>query len=108
MYICPRCTLATDSKSNIKVHLCRKTLCVPIDSEHDISLDEYKSELFKPKTIRFHCDNCKKGFASVVGLNQHKCKTDSSKCLNKYLLERVLTLEKEINKIKDELATPTR
>ena len=58
----------------MKKHLKRKTICDP--TKEDISLDSFKDQYFKLKTILYTCEKCNKGFTSNYGHSLHisKCK----------------------------------
>lgn len=102
MFTCPRCSFITCRKGNMKAHLDRKYPCTPIDTEHDVSLEEFKAQINKPKEVLFTCDKCKKGFASELGIKIHKCPymTEHSEMLNQY---RIKLMEKQIELIQKKI-----
>jgi len=87
----------------MKLHLDRKFLCQPMDDDHNISLDEYKSKINKPKDILISCEHCNKGFASELGIRLHKCPAapiDKDTRHNDY---RIKILEKQLEIMKQQM-----
>ena len=73
-YLCPRCGHLSTTKSNFKVHLLRKKICPPINS--DISIEEIFEQIKIPSdkfSKNYSCIHCNKKYSYLSGLSAH-CK----------------------------------
>lgn len=101
-YNCKRCNYASHLKTDLQRHLRRKNVCVPIDSEHDISTDDLLSELETAKynAMTYDCTYCSKKFNSSPNMYRHR---KSCKKRPTNLEAKVNDMEKEIQYLKEQL-----
>ena len=72
-YTCPRCEYTTKFKANYRMHLLRKTPCIPVIKDVPIAslLLALDGEITERPT-KFTCPYCNNGYASRTSLNSHK------------------------------------
>jgi hypothetical protein len=93
-YNCPRCGYTTTHKAHMKSHLNRKKICKSIIA--DVILDMYKDELFKNDNPT-NCSYCNKEFVTSYNRKRHE-----GSCKNNKKDEKIMELEKQIEKLKGE------
>ena len=91
----------------MKLHLARKYVCQAVDKDHDISLDEYKSIINKPKDILISCEHCNKGFASELGIRLHNCPSAPMDKEARHKDYRIKILEKQLEIMKQQMENLT-
>ncbi|MFZ9296406.1 MAG: hypothetical protein ACO259_09395 [Bacteroidia bacterium] len=82
-------------------HLSRKTLCTPIDDDHNISLDDFKNEFLKEKEAPFQCEKCNKRYTSKTTFNYHICRPKNAVVHN--TLNRIKQIQKDLDTIAQQL-----
>ena len=79
-FVCPRCGKEIKTRSSLKAHILRKTLCEPIIS--NLSVDELliEFEFKKEYSKTFECVYCKRKYTFQSGVTNHQrmCEKKSS------------------------------
>lgn len=88
LFSCDRCGFVATTKSNLKQHLFRKTICIP--RLNSIPREELQKSLFAStdemhQRKRFTCEYCAKGFTSSQAKYKHKRYTCKKKNLQSSL-----------------------